>query len=425
VKGLDILAAPTMSDPMRQAGTISSADVPLRPAAVGLGILLGVYALFEASTLGPWLYDWSKTWASYDLRQHLGMSKRFLWQYGHIVLQAGVLFLLPFVLTGGVDRSTALEKGLQVASKYWLPVFLFHFPAIYLIAALIDHDASSRASFAVLLTGTMVISIALGWLSFRLDPVISRLGNRMAPSGRLSAPAFESRPAMPTGAFSRALDILKLVAAACVILGHASFDVFTDRPFLIFDGHTPRFAIPLFFLVSGYLTALSLHRSKLSTGGEMFKRYWSVMPMVIPMLIVTPLLNAWGLKVDPALYGTISEFLPRDTPALQGVAYHVFSIGTGLTFLAESVWWTVLIDGFPVGGTGAFNNAPYWFLAYLIPFHLALVAALRMRGVARWATLGAIAIITGPPIWLLAPMYFAGAAVYMGHVALRDKGIAS
>jgi hypothetical protein len=25
----------------------------------------------------------------------------------------------------------------------------------------------------------------------------------------------------------------------------------------------------------------------------------------------------------------------------------------------------------------------------------------------------------------LAPMYFAGAAVYMGHVALRDKGIAS
>lgn len=412
-----------ISPAMRHATTLGCPDIALRPAAIGLGVLCAIYALFEASDLGAWLYDWSKDWASYDLRQHLGMSKRFLWQYGHIILQAGALALLPFVLTGAVNRDSIVEKGIQLASKYWLPVFLFHFPALYLVAAVIDHDPTSRASFAVLLTGTMALSIILGWLSFRLDPLVTRLGNHLAPIGGVAPPARPDLTAAPSGAFSRALDVLKLVAAACVVLGHASFDVFTDRPLFIFEGHTPRFAIPLFFLVSGYLTAFSLYRSRLSTSAEMFKRYWSVMPIVIPMLIATPLLNTIGMSLDPALYGTISEYLPRDTPMLQGFAYYVFSVLTGLTYLAESVWWTVLIDGFPIGGIGAFNNAPFWFLAYLIPFHLFLVAAVRMRGAARWTTLAVIAIVTGPPIWLLAPMYFAGVLVYKVHVAARQRGL--
>lgn len=418
-----IAAMHPISGAMRHETTLGYSEIALRPAAIGLGALFVLYAAFEASDLGDWLYDWSKDWASYDLRQHLGMSKRFLWQYGHIVLQTGILLLLPFVLTGAVDRKSIFEKGLQLASKYWLPVFLFHFPALYLVAAAIDHDPTSRASFAALLAGTMGVSVALGWLSFRLDPIITRLGNWLAPADGATPSAPVEEAAVPSGAFSRALDVLKLVAAACVVLGHASFDVFTDRPFFIFEGHTPRFAIPLFFLVSGYLTAFSLYRSRLSTGAEMFKRYWSVMPIVIPMLIATPFLNAIGMSLDAALYDTINEYLPRDTPMLQGITYYFFSVLTGLTYLAESVWWTVLIDGFPIGGIGAFNNAPFWFLAYLIPFHLFLVAAVRMHGAARWATLAGIAIVTGPPIWLLAPMYFAGALVYRLHVASRRRGI--
>ena len=66
-----------------EARGIETRGLRQRWAVTLLLVTLFFYALFMTSDIGPQLYAWSKTFASYDFRQYLGMSKRYLWQYGH------------------------------------------------------------------------------------------------------------------------------------------------------------------------------------------------------------------------------------------------------------------------------------------------------------------------------------------------------
>lgn len=391
------------------------------PAAIAALILLALYATFELGRVGPDLYQWSKDWASYDLRQHLGMSKRFLWQYVHLILQCALIFVLPMVLTGPVDRDSRTETWIRLANKYWLPVFLFHFPLLYFVAAFIDHDPTSLVSKALLLGLTVLLSIACGWICFALAPLTNGIGDALSPTKTERPDRNDTPPLKLSGQFSRALDLLKLLAAACVVLGHFSFDEFTDTPFLAFDGAAPRFTIPLFFCISGYLAAYSLHRSRLGAAPEFFKRWWATMPVVIPMLVLVPIFDLVGFAADAKIYTMADEYMVGGHLGLSGFGYFGSTVALALTFMLESVWLTVLIEDWPLGGVGAFNNAPFWFLCYLIPYQILMVAWARLHGASRWIAVAAIAIVTGPPIWLLAPMFFGGAVVYKAHLWYRDR----
>ncbi|MGI9402542.1 MAG: hypothetical protein ACR2O0_14900, partial [Rhizobiaceae bacterium] len=65
---------------------------PSRNTAIILSIVIfAFYCLYVYSGAGQALYEWSKTFAPHSVRSYLGMSKRYLLQYGHVVFLFALL----------------------------------------------------------------------------------------------------------------------------------------------------------------------------------------------------------------------------------------------------------------------------------------------------------------------------------------------
>ena len=63
----------------------------------------------------------------------------------------------------------------------------------------------------------------------------------------------------------------------------------------------------------------------------------------------------------------------------------------------------------------AFSNDSYWFLCYLMPFTAMLVVMRKLRGAAKYLCLIGLMALFGPPMLMLAPLFFAGCLAYLIH----------
>jgi peptidoglycan/LPS O-acetylase OafA/YrhL len=82
-------------------------------------------------------------------------------------------------------------------------------------------------------------------------------------------------------------------------------------------------------------------------------------------------------------------------------------VPAALLFLHEN-WWT---------SSRYFSNGPYWSIAYEFWFYAAFGAWWFLAGRRRWVALAAIALVAGPKIALLFPVWLLGVAVW--HVCRR------
>ena len=117
-----------------------------RGPSVGLsiaivGVTFFVYVFFNYYQVPVQLYAWSKTLASYDYRQYLGMSKRWAMQYGHLVFVFIFLVMSRYIFVSN-STSEGLSKFIKQIVRYTLPIFLFHFPLLYFFTAITEHDPS-------------------------------------------------------------------------------------------------------------------------------------------------------------------------------------------------------------------------------------------------------------------------------------------
>lgn len=146
--------------------------------AMAAAVLLSVW--IEVSRSGEALYFWSKTLVSYDLRQYLGMAKRFPWQWVHVPSLFVVMCAARIAFDGQVGKH--LLRPVQIASQYTFPVFALHFSAMYFVQALIPdyvprHDAADPY---VMIGCSFAICLAYGYLFFRLvRPYTNRLAGKI------------------------------------------------------------------------------------------------------------------------------------------------------------------------------------------------------------------------------------------------------
>ena len=63
----------------------------------------------------------------------------------------------------------------------------------------------------------------------------------------------------------------------------------------------------------------------------------------------------------------------------------------------------------------AFSNDSYWFLCYLMPFTALLAVMLKVEGWRKYLWLVVLAVFFGPPILMLAPLFFSGCLAYLIH----------
>jgi len=157
-------------------------------------------------------------------------------------------------------------------------------------------------------------------------------------------------------------------------------------------------AVIVFFVLSGYVIAHVLatrERTPLDYAASRAARLYSV---VVPALFLTAAVNwAIELRYPGALdsYGHGTELLLR----------------YGATALYVNCFWLwPRID---------LANAPFWSLSFEAVYYVAIALIVFTRGHVRFLALVALALLAGPSILLLAPVWFIGFAAY--HVADRVR----
>ncbi len=395
-----------------------------------LSLTLVGYGVFLIQGYGEDLYQWSKTLAPFSVRQYLDMSKRYALQYGHLVFLLMVLFCSKYTITGQTTLKP-IAKFIAILRPHSMPVFLFHVPFLYFFAALWNHDPDNMWHLAALAAATLTASVLAGHACYavkrhfdRLESGIGRALSRLFPEGHAIENGVGSgRPLAMTRPYSDFVHVLQILAMATVFIGHLTYTEFStwEPPGI---SAWRRWAVPFFFIVSGYMAMMSYDRRPPPLGDMISKRVFGMWYMVIPMLLLTPILDNIGFAMSPGVYMENEKFFDpvMGTGGPADLTGFLIAFLNSAFFLNEVFVYKVAEFGTPVGGMRAFSNDAFWFLCYLVPYLLMLTVALKVRGIKKYAILTALVIVSGPPIMLLAPLFFGGCFVYLLH--RRFDGVA-
>lgn len=382
-------------------------------------VVFALYSIYVYSGAGQELYEWSKSFAPYEVRRFLGMSKRYLMQYGHLVFLFSLLVLSRYIFVA--EKKLPLSgKVTDFITRYSSAIFLFHFPILFFLAATTGYDHTSVPQQITLLASTIGACLILGRFCFAIKPWFDGKQKRALAAAEKSYPRpvsvnTSTTPLQITRSHSEFLNQVKVVSMICVVLGHFSFHRLTTLNIPGFDGAAPRFAVPAFFLISGYFLMLSIDRSRAGALAIITKRAFSLYYIIVPMLFLTIILDYFGFRANAELYDYsdyyVHEELRRPYTFFEIIGASVSS----LLYLNESWWFSLLEIHRGHGGMRAFSNDVYWFMCYLIAFSIILVVIRLVPSPTRYFILALWLVVFGIPILMLAPLFFAGSLAYLIH----------
>ena len=196
---------------------------------------------------------------------------------------------------------------------------------------------------------------------------------------------------------SVALDAIRLVATFAVFLGHASTPFFADTHVSLLGKAT----IPIFMMLSGYLTANAFSR-----GGNFFKkvirRYVGLYFVVVPAFFIVLIADVW-------LVHTNSIILDYDKFDAN------FTFGRFLREISEALTYTGEYWRLDTVSQGMWSNAAYWTLDYIMAYTTLTAALYLLSGWQRIAVFLVMTAIAGPTVLLLSPLWWAGVVAYEMH----------
>lgn len=200
------------------------------------------------------------------------------------------------------------------------------------------------------------------------------------------------------------LDLVRFLAAFAVLLDHVSARHFTGGV-LWRVGHEGQPAVAVFFVLSGFVIGYVLEtreRSFLDYSAGRFGRLYSV---VLPALLLTFVCDYFGSLKDPQLYHGWENSIPQNL----------------LTALfLNRIWLVNGSHGFEPG-----TDSPFWSLSFEVAYYAAIAIIVFLRG---WMRVGAVMLLTGivgPAIALLAPLWFAGYALFRWRRRIRVSAMAA
>lgn len=189
--------------------------------------------------------------------------------------------------------------------------------------------------------------------------------------------------------FSIYLDLVRIISALLVVLYHSNIRLLSvDKLPLSTHGHA---AVIVFFVLSGYVIAhitSTRENTPLEYWSSRLARFYS---LALPAVLLTPLLDSLGEAMAPQFYGD------RTTHDLAWLR-----ILTSLAFLNEV--WTLSIM--------SFSNVPYWSLCYEFWYYVLFAILTFTRGRKRVLWCAAAALLIGPKILLLAPVWATGVLLH-------------
>ncbi len=205
-----------------------------------------------------------------------------------------------------------------------------------------------------------------------------------------------------TRATSLFLDVLRLTAALVVFAAHTAH--YWNPGMLWAMQAWAHDAVVIFFVLSGYVIAYTTDKSERDARGYTVARLSRLYSVVAPALLLTAALWLAGRELDPELYANYE----RSHPWLRFAA-------TGVFF--NAVWMMELSPP---------ANTPFWSLGYEAWYYLFFGLAIFIRRPAvKWSVLAFAALLAGPNILLLLPVWLIGVAAYRWRdVGNSSRGVA-
>jgi peptidoglycan/LPS O-acetylase OafA/YrhL len=184
------------------------------------------------------------------------------------------------------------------------------------------------------------------------------------------------------------LDLLRLLAAVEVLAYHLSgFPFGFERTALTSFGHQ---AVTIFFVLSGFVIRHAAGGSDATLPRFAVSRITRVYSVALPCLLLTLIFDIIGRNLMPSYYAGL---MPDGSALLR--------LGIGAAMLNEA-WVSVQM----------LSNTPYWSISYEFWYYALFAALFYLKGWMRWLGVIVAALIAGPRIMMLFPIWLLGWAAY-------------
>lgn len=187
------------------------------------------------------------------------------------------------------------------------------------------------------------------------------------------------------------LDLVRFIAALLVFFYHAKYSRF-DGGWLTEVGQYGHDAVMIFFVLSGFVITYVAATKETELRDFAVSRLSRLYSVVLPALLLTLFFDFLGKSLDPSLY--------------QGVHYEstqpTLRFVLNLFFLNE-VWFS---------SWRPFSNGPFWSICFEFWYYVIFAICVFLKGSTRLVMLIFAALICGPKVLLLMPVWLCGVLVY-------------
>ncbi len=189
------------------------------------------------------------------------------------------------------------------------------------------------------------------------------------------------------------LDLLRFLAAAVVFAGHAYPQRLTGGvPALWRFWGFGNDAVMVFFVLSGFVIAYVADQKERTLKSYSISRFARLYSVAVPAIVLTVVADAIGSRLAPVLYS--AHWFATDNPS--------WRIAANLLFVNE-LWFT---------SVRPFSNVPFWSLGYEFWYYAIFAVAMYLGSWQRLVALVMIALVVGPKILLLLPVWLLGVWAY-------------
>ena len=188
-----------------------------------------------------------------------------------------------------------------------------------------------------------------------------------------------------TKTLSLYLDGLRLGAALTVFVSHYAVSRISGGLFWQVSAYG-RIAVLVFFVLSGFIIAWVIETRERSLEDYALSRAARLYSVIIPAFVITAALDYFGQASDPKLYGLIWS---------RSGEHPILGFALSAVFLGQS-WALDVLPGL---------NVPFWSLNYEAWYYILFGAIMFLQGRHRIAALGVAALLAGPKILVLLPVW--------------------
>jgi peptidoglycan/LPS O-acetylase OafA/YrhL len=217
------------------------------------------------------------------------------------------------------------------------------------------------------------------------------------PNRGLAQRAVPADPIPVSG--SMLLDVIRFAAAIAVALGHLSSPMFsTHWPWLL---NLALSAVAVFFVLSGFVIRLISIARSMTAAEYAIDRISRIYSVLLPALLIT-------IAVTLCLYLLPAGRIFRPGFSIPTIATQFFAC---MTFVG-SFWGLDVPMSF---------NTVFWSLSYECAYYAFYGIAFFGRGPWKWVLLSGLAILVGPPILFMLPLWLFGCFICDAYHWLRRR----